>query len=168
MDSKIEQVKKYELTTESKDYFGHKLFRIRALISFKFVAKGELGGFVESEKNVSHSGNAWVSGDARVYGNAQVSGNAQVYGDAQVSGNTQVYGDAKIEISTDYFVAGPIGSRSGFITFTKSNMTATTGCFYGTIAKFTAAVKKTHGENQHAKNYLALVEMVKAMWEESN
>ena len=144
MDSKIEQVKKYELTTESKDYFGHKLYRIRALISFGIVVKGELGGWVESEKNVSHSGDAWVSG------------------------NAQVSGDAKIEISTDYFVAGPIGSRSGFITFTKSNMTATTGCFYGTIAKFTAAVKKTHGENQHAKNYLALVEMVKAMWEESN
>ena len=43
-------------------------------------------------------------------------------------------------------------------------MTATTGCFYGTIAKFTAAVKKTHGDNEHAKNYLALVKMVKAMW----
>ena len=131
-----EQIKKYELTTESKDYFGHKLYRIRALISFKFVAKGTMGGFVESEKNVSHSGNAWVSGDA------------------------------KIEISTDYFVAGPIGSRSGFITFTKSNMTATTGCFYGTIAKFTAAVKKTHGDNEHAKNYLALVKMVKSMWKQ--
>ena len=152
MDSKIEQVKKYELTTESKDYFGHKLFRIRALISFKFVAKGELGGFVESEKNVSHSGDAWVSGDA------------QVSGDARVSGNALVSGNAKIEISADYFTAGPIGSRSGFITFTRSNMSVATGCFYGTIATFTAAVKKTHGTNAHAKNYLALVKMVKAMW----
>jgi len=157
---RIEQVKKYELTTESKDYFGHKLFRIRALISFKFVAKGELGGFVESEKNVSHSGNAWVYGNARVYGNAQVCGDAQVSGDAWVCGN------AKIKISTDYFTVGPIGSRSGFITFTKSNMSAVTGCFYGTIAKFTAAVKKTHGTNEHAKNYLALVKMVKSMWKQ--
>ena len=160
MDSKIEQVKKYELTTESKDYFGHKLFRIRALISFKFVAKGELGGFVESEKNVSHSGDAWVSGNACVSEDARVSGNAQVSGDAQV------YGDAKIEISADYFTAGPIGSRSGFITFTRSNMSVATGCFYGTIATFTAAVKKTHGTNEHAKNYLALVKMVKSMWKQ--
>ena len=47
-------------------------------------------------------------------------------------------------------------------------MSVATGCFYGTIKEFVKAVKKTHGENQHAKNYLALVEMVKAMWEESN
>ena len=68
--------KKYELTEETKDFYGIKLFRIRR------TSTGELGGFVAAEKNLDQSGNAWVSGDARVYGNAQVSGNARVRGDA--------------------------------------------------------------------------------------
>ena len=74
-----EQQKKYELTGEFIEHWsGKKLYRIRALVSFGVVVTGQLGGFVESEKNLdqSLSGNAWVYGDARV------SGDAQVYGDA--------------------------------------------------------------------------------------
>lgn len=168
--------KKYELTQESKDFFGVKLYRIRALISFGVVVKGDLGGYVETEKNVSHSGNAWVSGNAQVSGNAWVSGDAQVsgdawvYGDAQVSGNArvsgnaQVYGNARVKIPSDYFTVSPIGSRDSSITFTKSNMSVATGCYFGTIDEFTKQVKKTHGSNQHATNYLALVKLVKQMW----
>ena len=84
-------MKKFELTAEFvTNVFGKKLFRIKALVAFGDVEKGELGGFIEKEDNLSHSGDAWVSG------NAQVSGNARVYGDAQVSGNTWVYGDAQV------------------------------------------------------------------------
>ena len=88
-------MKKFELTAEFvTNVFGKKLFRIKALVAFGDVEKGELGGFIEKEDNLSHDGNAWVSGNARVSGNAQVSGNAWVYGDAQVSGNARVYGNA--------------------------------------------------------------------------
>ena len=55
-------MKKYELTKESTIVNGVKLFRIKKL------SNGELGGFVEKEKNLSQLGNAWVFGDARVYG----------------------------------------------------------------------------------------------------
>ena len=48
----------------------------KAEVSFDYVAKGELGGYIEKEKNLSQEGDAWVSGDARVYGNAWVSGDA--------------------------------------------------------------------------------------------
>lgn len=73
-------IKKFELDLSSKiTFLGTELFRIKALISFSDVEKGELGGYVEKEENLSHSGNAWVYGDARVYGNARV------YGDAEVS-----------------------------------------------------------------------------------
>lgn len=37
---KEENMKKYELTTESKGYDGRKLFRIKALVSFGNVKKG--------------------------------------------------------------------------------------------------------------------------------
>ena len=94
-----EQQKKYELTGEFIEHWsGKKLYRIRALVSFGVVVAGQLGGFVESEKNLDQSlyGNAWVSGNAQVYGNARVYGNAWVYGNAQVYGNARVYGDAEV------------------------------------------------------------------------
>ena len=95
-------MKKYELTTNTKMRFRRKLFQIKALVSFGDVTAGDLGGYIEKEENLSHNGDAWISGDAQVYGdalvygNAQVYGNARVYGDALVYGNAQVYGNARV------------------------------------------------------------------------
>ena len=98
-------MKKFELTTEFiTNAFGKKLFRIKALVEFGDVKAGELGGYVEKEENVSQDGNAWVSGDARVYGNAWVYGNAKVYDDAWVHGNAKVFDNA--EVSGDAKVYG--------------------------------------------------------------
>ena len=105
-----EEVKKYELTSETKVFLGKTLYRIKALVQFGNVNAGDLGGWIEKEENLSQSGNAWVSGDASVYGNAEVSGdasvsgNAWVYGNAEVSGNAWVYGNA--EVSGDARVYG--------------------------------------------------------------
>lgn len=58
-------MKKFELTAEFvTNVFGKKLFRIKALIAFSNVKKGELGGFIEKEDNLSHSGDAWVYDNA--------------------------------------------------------------------------------------------------------
>ena len=97
--------KRWEFTGETKIYFGITLKRIRAAVEFKLkcgivIAKGELGGWIEKESNLSGdawvSGNARVSGNANVYGDAEVSGNARVYGNAEVSGNARVYGNANV------------------------------------------------------------------------
>ena len=96
---------KYELTNESIMIGETKLYRIKALkdISFKYgyrVKAGELGGYVESWRNLSCTGSSWIAnnayvyGDACVYDNAQVYGNVKVYGDAQVYGDAYIYGDA--------------------------------------------------------------------------
>ena len=47
---------------------GRTVKRIRALIAIATfgVAPGDLGGYIESEKSLSQSGNAWVSGNALV------------------------------------------------------------------------------------------------------
>ena len=90
-------MKKYELTEETKVIGGKTLFRIRALRSFGGIKAGDLGGFIENERNLSHGGNAWVGGNAEVYGNAQVVGYAQVGGNAQVNGYAQVGGNAWVE-----------------------------------------------------------------------
>ena len=94
--------KKYKLTNQIKEINRHILHRIQALKDFGNVKKGNLGGWIEKEHNLSQEGNCWVYDDACVfddacvYDNARVSGNAQVYGDARVSDNAWVYGDAQI------------------------------------------------------------------------
>ena len=110
------RLKKYELTEETVTVYGKTLYRIRAVRDFGSVKTGEFGGYIEKEENLSHFGNAWVYGDARVSenakvsGDARVSGNAWVYGDARVFGNAWVYGDARVsenaKVSGDARVSG--------------------------------------------------------------
>ena len=91
-------MKKYELTNETKEFGTRTLYRIRALrdIPKHEVVAGDLGGWVESESNLSQDGDSWVSGRARVYNDARVYGNAHVSGDAIVSGRARVYNDARV------------------------------------------------------------------------
>ena len=87
--------KKYELMDETITLKnGVVLHRIRALKSFANVTKGDLGGWIEKEDNLSHNDNAWVCGNAKVYGNAIVYDDARVYGNACVYDNARVYGNA--------------------------------------------------------------------------
>lgn len=90
-------MKKFELTENSKILScGRVVFQTRALKSFGNVKKGDLGGYIEKEKNLSHKGNAWVYGNACVFCNAKVCGNAKVMGNASVYGNAKVYGNATV------------------------------------------------------------------------
>lgn len=167
--------KKYEFTGETLELYGITLHRIRAVKDFELmdgskVHAGDLGGWIETEDNLSHDGSAWVAdsarvaGDARVGGNARVYGNAQVYGDAQVGGDARVSSDAGIATTNDYIVIGPIGSRNSFTTFYKTNsdgIYVVCGCFNGNIDQFIDRVKNTHGSNRHAQAYLAATELAK-------
>ena len=103
--------KKYILHNIEKD-----LWRIQSCKDFNDVKKGEFGGYVESEENLSHDGDCWVYSGGEVYNKAQVYDNAKIYGGvvcdrakiygnariggiygiAQVYDNAQVYGNAKI------------------------------------------------------------------------
>ena len=151
-------MKKFELTAEFvTNVFGKKLFRIKALVAFGNVEKGELGGFIEKEDNLSHDDNAWVYGNAWVFGNAQVSGNARVYGNAQVYGNARVYDDA------DYAVVKGFGRCFRTTTFFRCKdkiLRVQCGCFYGDLAQFREIVKKTHGDSKYAKEYLAIADLM--------
>ena len=119
--------KKYELTDETMEFDycfdSHILHRIRALKDFTLnafggdVKAGDLGGWVESEDNLSQKGKCWVSGNAKVYGGAKVYedalvknralvyGNAKVYGGAKVLEDAEIYGDAKVH-GTAYVFGG--------------------------------------------------------------
>ena len=71
-------MEKYKLTDKSIEYFGHTLYRIEALKDFGGVSKGDKGGYIEKEDNLSQDDDAWVYGDARVSGNARVSGDFKI------------------------------------------------------------------------------------------
>ena len=133
-------MKKFELTAEFvTNVFGKKLFRIKALVAFGNVVKGELGGFIEKEDNLSHDGDAWV------------------YGDAQISGDAQVSGDE------DYAVVEGFGRHFRATTFFRCKdkiLRVQCGCFYGDLAQFREIVKKTHGDSKYAKEYLAIADLM--------
>ena len=85
---------KYKLTDETMEYYGRTLHRIQALKDFGLVEAGDLGGWIQSEKNLSQEGNCWVFHRAKVFQFARVYGNAEVFGDAEVFGNARVFDDA--------------------------------------------------------------------------
>ena len=72
--------KKYKLVKRKSIITGNGtiLYRIKALKDFGNVKNGEIGGFVESENNLSQEGNCWIHDEAKVLDNAMVLGNAQV------------------------------------------------------------------------------------------
>ena len=88
-------MKKYELLKEDTiSLMGRTLYCVRYLCDFANIKKGDLGGYIEKEENLSHDGNARVCGNAWVYDNARVYGDAWVYGNARVFGNVRLFGDA--------------------------------------------------------------------------
>lgn len=173
-------MKKYRLTEETTKVGNRPLYRIQALRDFGNVKEGDIGGYIESEKNLSQDGNAWVSGDAWVYGDACVSGDACVYGDARVYGdacvygNARVYGDARVYGNADIKTTGDICSMSGFgseyrttTAFRTKNgdVHVSCGCFQGNLEAFCQRVESTHGNNLYGREYKKMIEMLKIHFE---
>ena len=155
--------KKYKLTKESINYCGRTLYRIEALKDFANVKKGDKGGYVQSEDNLSQEGNCWISNNAKVFddvkvydnalvfdnavvfGNAEVFGYAEVYGNAQVSDNAEICSDAEIKNSSDYIVFKNCWSSGRYFTWTRSNNMWKVGCFYGTSEEL---IKKAYEDSE--------------------
>lgn len=110
---------KYAFTSETLDIGkGVILKRIVALKDFGDVKKGDLGGWLESEENLSPLGDSWVyeeakvAENAKVYGDARVFGNAKVYKSAEVYGCAKVYGDARVSGKAKVFENGVVYGRA--------------------------------------------------------
>lgn len=89
--------KKYRLTEAIKTTLdGRTLHRIEALRNIEnqgeiLVHRGDIGGFVESESNLSHDGTCWI------YDYSEARGNAKIMHDAKISGCSKVVGHAMVE-----------------------------------------------------------------------
>ena len=147
-------MKKYELTSETKVINGVELHRIKALKSFGNIKEGDLGGWVESEKNLSQDGNAWVSGNAKVYDNAVV------YDNATVGGNATVSRDA------DYIVFKNWWSSGRYFTWTRSNNKWKVGCFYGSGEELIAKAYKD--SEKSGREYERVVKYVESILKDEN
>ena len=73
----------------------------------------------------------------------------------------------KLQLTSDILFVSPIGSRNGCTTIfnTDKGIFVRCGCFRGTLEEFASKVKETHGDNKHARDYLALVEFVKVKYQ---
>ena len=135
---------KYELISSDREG----LYRVKALRDFNDVKKGDIGGYVESEKNLSQLGDCWIYDNAKVYdnaivvGNAKVCDNARVHNNAHVRGNAQICGDAIISSNKDYIIFKNWWSSGRFFTWTRSNNMWKVGCFYGTGEELIAKAYK--------------------------
>lgn len=98
--------KKYRFTGETMIFQGHTLQRIQYVEGIGFVRKGEVGGWIESESNLSHEGMCLVLDKAKVFGNAKVMEDAFIVGEsivkdnAQVKGNVELYGQVVVGADT--------------------------------------------------------------------
>ncbi|MGL4631551.1 MAG: hypothetical protein ACRCVT_10130 [Leadbetterella sp.] len=59
-----------------------------------------------------------------------------------------------------YIWENEIGSRKSTLLYDKETDIFKTGCFSGDKHKFIEAIKKTHGNNRHAKDYMNFIEKV--------
>ena len=121
--------KKYELTDERIVLNGRTLYRIRALKDFDLgfsyadgnraiIKKGELGGFIAGENNLSQVDKCWVFHNAKVYDNAILQNNAyiqknvEVYGNAMISDNSKIVGDVQVFGNTQVLGNSYIGGEA--------------------------------------------------------
>lgn len=99
--------KKYEILKDKHATFQyapenrvrcHDVYQIRALINIpqRGVRAGDLGGYIESEANLSHEGFCWVQNGAVVCDHASVSQNALISGSAIVTDSAHVSGWALV------------------------------------------------------------------------
>ena len=90
--------KKYELIPSDREG----LYRVKALRDFNDVKKGDIGGYIQSEKNLSQLGDCWIYDNAKIYNNAvirdnaRVCDNARIWGDSKILNYGQVYGNVEV------------------------------------------------------------------------
>lgn len=172
---------KFELTDMTLEVFGVVLHRIRSLKDFVLphgvaVKRGDLGGFVEREENLSHAGSCWIGGNSFVYGGASVCEDAVVCGSATVSGDVRVSGSAwvggsawvtdgaRLSKKEHLLCIGPIGSESRNVTFFRGEdkILVRCGCFASDVDNFRAKVVETHGSGKHGVTYALAADLAEA------
>ena len=137
-------MKKYRLTEETIRVGNRTLYRIQALRDFGEVKEGELGGYIEAEKNLSQCCNARVSDNAWVYGNSDIKTTGDI---CSMSG-----------FGSEYRTITAFRTKNG-------DVHVSCGCFQGNLEAFCQRVESTHGNNLYGREYKKMIEMLKIHFE---
>ena len=120
-------MKKYAFTGQTMQFEGHTLRRIRYLRDVGvMIRKGDTGGWLEGEHNLSHDGDSYVAHEGKVFGNARIEGksvignHAVVKDNAQIKGNSTVYADSVVGADT-IIVDSEISGHSMIFFYKDSN-----------------------------------------------
>ena len=111
--------KKYKLTEETIRVYGSTLYRIEALKDFSDVKKGDKGGFIENEDNLSQGDNCWIYDHAKVRSNAKVYGNAKIFCCAEIFDYAEVYGNAWVHDNAKVFDYAKVGGNAKVFDYAK-------------------------------------------------
>lgn len=97
------QPKKYKLIQDSRIWqYDRAIYRIQALRDFSDVKKGDLGGFVESEGNLSQEGDCWIYDMAQAVEKSRVEGDAclrdysKMFDSSYLKDKAQLQGSARM------------------------------------------------------------------------
>ena len=93
--------RKYELTNISMEFGIKTLYKIRALKNFSDVKKGDLGGWVSSENNLSQEGNCWIYDEAKCMDNARMYDDSCMYNYSEMYDSSRMHGDSKMYDSSE-------------------------------------------------------------------
>ena len=124
-------MKKYEFTGKTMIHEGHTLRQIKALHDFGDIKAGDLGGWIESNYNLSQDGNCWIDCESKVFGNARV------------DNNLQIFGGAEIRKADDIVTVEPLEKGGDMITIfrrTDKECSVNYGSFCGSVDEFCDSV----------------------------
>lgn len=108
---------KYTITTETLAHEGRTLCRIRR------ESDHLIGGWIESEMNLSHDGDCFICNEAKVYGNAIVRDNAQVLDNAEVKDYAVIEGSAII--TDNAMISGTANIKDNAVIFDNAKVSGT-------------------------------------------
>ena len=186
---------KYAFTGKTKDLAnGTKVHQIRALKDIGLHVKaGDIGGWIESEHNLSHEGDCWVTenavvcGCARVFENARICDSAmirmfaKIHGNAVISSDIIISTDANISSGRDFLHVGPIGYSNDFFTFyhtsnddihvySKTYNLKRNLHFIAPLKHFIRDINEQYKEKKILSEYKLIVDLAKSrlLWRDKN
>lgn len=96
----INYLRLYLAKNKNKKYILHHkekgLWRIQACKDFSDVKKGDFGGLIQKEDNLSHYNNCWIYDNSMVFDSSQVYHNAKILQQSIISNNSLVFNNSVI------------------------------------------------------------------------
>ena len=116
---------------------------------------GDLGGFIQKQSNLSHSGNCWVHGNVCVLDTVTIGGKVSVFE------NIQLHGNAVIKSIKDYLIFKNWWSSGRTAVWTRSNNLWQAGCFIGSGEELVA---KAYNDSEiSGREYERIVKYVESI-----